>query len=235
MLARNLKAGGHQDKHIKFWHLLDLRVSQDLRFEHTYHGIKKNPPRTWNCHQKSAFGNFHGGPGCPADPAEVVVSWSATRTPIPHAPGVRMTRFHKLPRIIPRYSMVFHVIPSPFKWIHVIQCDSLWFHNIPCYAKLLHAIPRYSMILCYSTLFHVIPSYSTVFHAIPSYSMVFHTIPCYSAWFHVIPCYSTVFHVIPCYSRSQLLAHKESKLINPRRAYQLRTVCVARSHLIVSP
>ena len=44
----------------------------DHCFEHTYHGIKKKTPRTRNCSHKSAFWNLHGGPGCPADPAEVV-------------------------------------------------------------------------------------------------------------------------------------------------------------------
>ena len=65
MLARNFKAGGHEDKYMKFRHLFDLTGSQDLCFEHTYHGIKKTPPRTRNCSQKSAFWNLHGHQSMP--------------------------------------------------------------------------------------------------------------------------------------------------------------------------
>ena len=185
-----------------------------------------------NCSHKSAFWNLHGGPSCPADPAEVV-SWSATWTPPFHTcRGSGWREFRKLPRVIPCYFMLFHAIPYSSKWIHIIPCSpycSILSHVIPSYSMLLHAIP------CDSMLSYVIPCHSELFYNIPRCYKLFNGIPYYSTLFNVIPCYSTVFHVIPCYSTSQLLAHNDSRLINPRRAYQLRTVCVAGLHLIISP
>ena len=101
------------------------------------------------------------------------------------------------------------------------------------------AVPRIPLKWCHEVLLGPLPSTRAGgeddYNGIPRCYKLFNGIPYYSTLLNVIPCYSTVFLVIPCYSTSQLLAHNDSRLINPRRAYQLRTVCVAGSHLIGSP
>ena len=154
---------------LMFYGLVDLRVSQDLCFEHTFHGIKKKAPRMRNCSQKISLGELAWRSRLSRESR-----WSGIMkcySDLPFTPGVRMT------------------------WVsqasHAIPCHSLWLHVIPCYSRLFLVAPQ--VILYKSILFQAIHWYSILLQCIPCDCMLFHAIPCYPTLCHVILHESALF------------------------------------------